>query len=80
MDTAWETIDSGLQNLMAANDEMSDAELRVKSQRLRHLSKFATTLSARINERVRNQRVGPIEPLFDKYIAERLQVDINANA
>jgi len=78
MEKAWCEIDEGLKTLMSVNDTLSDSELRNKSLRLRQLSKFTETLSARINERIRNQRVGPIGPLFDRYIAERMLVDINA--
>ena len=75
---AWKEIDSGLRNLMSANDELSDGELVAKSRRLTHLSKFVATLTARVNERLQdNIQPGSIDELFNKYVADRLLIDEN---
>ena len=78
MNTSWENLDAALKDLMAANDELSDAELIAKSRRLRHLGKFVEILAKRVDERIREAvHPGPIQPLFDKYIAGRQKVDAN---
>ncbi len=77
MDKAWNTIDAGLRDLMDNNDQLSDGELRAKTRRLEHLERFVKTLRARVNERIKGQAVGDIEPLFTKYAKERNLVDEN---
>lgn len=78
MDTAWEKLDSALVALMEKNDELSDRELRAKSRRLRHLAKFTEILAKRVDERIRESvSPGPIQPLFDKFTRERLEIDAN---
>ena len=74
---SWDLIDKGLRALMSKNDELSDAELKAKSKRLKCLADFAETLAKRINERVQGVAVGPIEPLFDRYAKDRNQIDEN---
>ena len=79
MKTAWMTIDTGLQALMAGNDNLADSDLKLQSKRLMHLAKFCKTLSERVNERLREGvKQGNINVLFDKYHTERKAVDINA--
>ena len=74
---AWQTIDKGLKDLMAKNDELPDNELKAKSKRLKCLSDFAEVLRKRVNERIRGVKVGPIEPLFDAFLKARAEVDKN---
>jgi hypothetical protein len=75
---AWEKIDKGLETLMEANDELSDKELVAKNKRLIHLQKFVGRLAMRVSERLReNTNPGDIGELFDRYQAERSQIDAN---
>jgi len=76
---AWEKIDKGLRDLMAGNDQLTDAELKAKSKRLKCLSDFAETLRKRVNERVNGVSVGPVEPLFTEFFTARNQVDETTN-
>jgi len=76
---AWKMIDKGLFDLMSKNDELPPSALIIKSKRLIHLAKFCKTLSQRINERVREMPVGPIQPLFERYHLDRAEVDKQTN-
>ncbi|WP_299980062.1 hypothetical protein [Desulfobacula sp.] len=76
---SWKMIDDGLKSLMAGNDELSPTALKIKTKRLEHLARFAKTLVSRINERIREMPVGPIEPLFEEFFRARNEVDKNAN-
>lgn len=77
IDNDWYTIDKGLRELMSDNDSLSIDKLKIRSRRLEQLSGFVLTLKARINERINGVKVGPIEPLFDRYFEDREQVDKN---
>jgi len=74
---AWTQIDAGLSDLMAGNDQEPVAELKAKSNRLKHLSSFVETLRLRINERIKGENVGDLVSLFSAYYIARNQVDAN---
>jgi len=77
--TAWTRIDKALEDLMAGNDQLTDAELKSKSKRLKCLSDFAETLRLRVGERIKGQQVGDIAPLFKKFFEARNQVDLTTD-
>ena len=76
LDPAWKTIDDGLKDLMDNNDSLTQLELTGKSRRMGHLQRFIGTLKTRVDERIRDVKVGPIKPLFDAYLQDRNQVDL----
>ena len=74
--TEWEEIDDAISYVMADIDDLTDEELIVKFKRLRHLSKFCTTLASHVDEILReNVKPGPIDALFDKYQRERTAIN-----
>ena len=73
---SWKKIDNAIEALMGTTDELSDADLRLKSRRLAHLSAFTAKLAQRVNERLRQGvKQGDMGALFEQYHSDRSKID-----